>query len=203
MKTSLLAASMAAVVLLGGCASVPSGPAYSFCQGPTATTPSSATTNMQCRQYASLQVGAPDNDPAVRNAVIGTVIGAAAGAAIGGNHRGAGVGAGTGLLFGSIAGADTTQRQGYGSQRQYDNVYIQCMYGKGHRVPVAGGMTSRRASTPRTGRCPFRNGCRLSTTAAVRHATSRRTGRLPGTALKASFPGQEPGIMASNHGQSS
>jgi uncharacterized protein YcfJ len=100
--------------------------------------------DMQCRQYASQQVGSADNDPAVRSAVIGTLIGAAAGAAIGGNHQGAGVGAGTGLLIGSMVGADKTQRQGYGSQRQYDNVYTQCMYGKGHRVPVAGSMTGRR-----------------------------------------------------------
>lgn len=148
MKTPFLAASMAAVVLLGGCASVPTGPSVLALPGTNRDYSEFRDDDTLCRQYASQQVGAPDNDPAVRNAVIGTVIGAAAGAAIGGSHRGAGVGAGTGLLFGSIAGADTTQRQGYGSQRQYDNVYIQCMYGKGHRVPVPGGMTSRRASAP-------------------------------------------------------
>ena len=148
MKTPFLVASMAAVVLLAGCASVPSGPSVLVLPGTNRDYTEFRDDDMLCRQYASQQVGAPDNDPAVRNAVIGTVIGAAAGAAIGGNHRGAGVGAGTGLLFGSIAGADTTQRQGYGSQRQYDNVYIQCMYGKGHRVPVSGGMTSRRVAAP-------------------------------------------------------
>ena len=150
MKTPLLAALLAAVVLLGGCASVPSGPSVLVLPGTNRDYTEFRDDDMLCRQYASQQVGAPDNDPAVRNALIGTVIGAAAGAAIGGNHRGAGagVGAGTGLLFGSIAGAEATQRQGYGSQRQYDNVYIQCMYGKGHRVPVAGGMTSRRVAAP-------------------------------------------------------
>jgi len=144
MKTSLFVVSTAALMLLGGCASVPTGPSVLVLPGTDRDYNAFRDDDMQCRQYASQQVGSPNNDPAVRNAVIGTVIGAVAGAAIGGDHRGAGIGAGTGLLVGSMSGADATQRQGYGSQRQYDNVYIQCMYGKGHRVPVAGSMTGRR-----------------------------------------------------------
>jgi hypothetical protein len=30
----------------------------------------------------------------------------------------------------------------YGLQRRYDNFYLQCMYAKGHKVPVAGVLTS-------------------------------------------------------------
>ena len=51
------------------------------------------------------------------------------------------MGAGVGLLFGSAAGADAAQSYNYGSQRQYDNAYVQCMYAQGHRVPVAGNLT--------------------------------------------------------------
>jgi hypothetical protein len=150
MKTPLFAVSAAALVLLGGCASVPTGPSVMALPGSNRTYDQFRDDDMQCRQYAAQQIGSPDNDAAVRSAVVGTLIGAAAGAAIGGDHQGAGIGAGTGLLVGSMAGADTTQTRGYGSQRQYDNVYIQCMYGKGHRVPVAGSMTGRRlpAQTP-------------------------------------------------------
>lgn len=158
MKTPFLVASLAAVLLLAGCASVPSGPSVLVLPGTNRDYTEFRDDDMLCRQYASQQVGQPDNDPAVRNAVIGTVIGAAAGAAIGGDHRGAGVGAGTGLLIGSLAGADATQRRGYGSQRQYDNVYIQCMYGKGHRVPVSGGMTSRRVAAPAASAAPSETG---------------------------------------------
>ena len=86
----------------------------------------------------------------VRSAVVGTALGALAGAAIGGNSRGAGVGAGVGLLAGSAAGAGAGQQSGYALQRRYDHAYQQCMYAKGHRVPVAGryGATEQRAYTP-------------------------------------------------------
>jgi hypothetical protein len=103
-----------------------------------------------CRQYAQQQTGGADRsgvDAGVRSAAVGTVIGAVAGAAIGG-QSGAGVGAGTGLVVGSMAGADAAQRSGYGSQRAYDNAFIQCMYAKGHRVPVSGGLMNKPAPMP-------------------------------------------------------
>jgi len=98
----------------------------------------------ECQRYAFEQIGGTTaekaaNESAVRTAAIGTVVGAVAGAAIDGKS-GAGVGAGTGLVFGSLIGADTGQRSGYGTQRQYDNAYIQCMYAKGHKVPVSADM---------------------------------------------------------------
>ncbi|MCG7756687.1 MAG: hypothetical protein LZF63_08525, partial [Nitrosomonas sp.] len=67
--------------------------------------------------------------------------GAAAGAAIGGG-QGAAIGAGTGLLAGGVVGSGTAETSGYMSQRQYDMSYIQCMYAKGHRVPVSGNITN-------------------------------------------------------------
>ncbi len=40
-----------------------------------------------------------------------------------------------------LGGADAYGADGYGTQRRYDTAYIQCMYSKGHKVPVSGGYT--------------------------------------------------------------
>ena len=68
---------------------------------------------------------------------LGAGVGAIAGAAIDGS-RGAGVGAGTGLIIGTASGASSGAGDSYSAQRRYDHAYIQCMYSKGHRVPVDG-----------------------------------------------------------------
>jgi len=99
-----------------------------------------------CRRYALEQNGGAtaqhsSQESAVTSAAVGTVVGAVAGAAIGG-QQGAGVGAGTGLIVGSMAGANAGQQSSWGNQRQYDNAYIQCMYAKGHRVPVPANMST-------------------------------------------------------------
>ena len=131
-----------AVFLASGCASLPSGPSVLALPGTGKSFDEFRLDDDLCRRYASAQVGGvgPNqavNDSAVRNTALGTVIGAVAGAAIGGN-QGAGVGAGTGLLFGSMAGSAAASSGVYGSQRSYDHAYIQCMYGRGQRVPVVG-----------------------------------------------------------------
>ena len=95
-----------------------------------------------CRQFAHEQTGGATPNRAaiyssVTSAAVGAGLGAAAGAAMGGG-RGAAIGAGTGLLAGSLAGTHTAGATGYMSQQRYDAGYVQCMYGKGHRVPVSG-----------------------------------------------------------------
>jgi len=102
-----------------------------------------------CRQYALDQIGGRDagqaaQQSAVTTAAVGTVVGALAGAAIGGNSRGTAVGAGSGLLLGSAMGTDSARTSSTGTQRQYDNAYIQCMYARGHRVPVPAGLSRQR-----------------------------------------------------------
>ncbi|NBS97078.1 MAG: hypothetical protein EBT08_13185, partial [Betaproteobacteria bacterium] len=146
LRTLLLGTS---VLLVAGCASFPSGPSMLALPGTGKSFESFRIDDDICRRYATAQIGGlgPNqaaNDSAVRSAVLGTVIGAAAGAAIGGN-QGAGVGAGTGLLFGTVAGADAANSSAYGTQRGYDHAYIQCMYAKGHRVPVVGEVRTNRA----------------------------------------------------------
>ncbi|BCB28597.1 hypothetical protein SKTS_34830 [Sulfurimicrobium lacus] len=141
-----------ALLFLAGCATIPNGPSIMALPGSGKNFDQFRADDLMCRQYATQAIGGmtPNQaatDSAVRSAAVGTVVGAAAGAAIGGN-RGAGVGAGTGLLMGSVAGA--ADASSYGAQRRYDNAYIQCMYGHGHRVPVSGRLMSdpERASRP-------------------------------------------------------
>ena len=109
------------------------------------------TDDFDCRQYASAQIGGTTpaqaaNDSGVKSAAIGTAVGAAAGAAIGGGS-GAAVGAGAGLLVGAAAGASAGERSAYGLQRRYDFGYEQCMYAKGHKIPVSGRFVSSSPST--------------------------------------------------------
>jgi len=148
MKAIPFVVAATALILLGGCATAPTGPTVLVLPGSDRSFNDFRADEAECRQYASQQINGSPNDSTVRGAVIGTVIGAAAGAAIGGGHRGAGVGAGTGLLFGTAMGADASERSAYGSQRQYDNAYVQCMYGRGHRVPVAGTTSRGRTRAP-------------------------------------------------------
>lgn len=147
MKKSLAAILLPLLLLAGGCATVPTGPRVMALPGTGKTFEQFRFDDNECRQYASYRVGGTTpnqaaTDSTVRSAAVGTVVGAVAGAAIGG-HQGAGVGAGTGLLVGSVAGADASRSSAYGNAQQYDNAYIQCMYAKGHQVPVSGARISR------------------------------------------------------------
>lgn len=137
-KIIALAIGLPLLAMVAGCASIPSAPSIMALPGSGRNFDDFRFDDAQCRQYASQQIGASPNESGVRSAVVGTAVGALAGAAIGGS-QGAGVGAGTGLLFGSAVGAGSAQNASYGSQRAYDNAYIQCMYARGHRVPVPAG----------------------------------------------------------------
>lgn len=136
---------------LGACVSMPSGPSVLVMPGTAMSFEQFRQDDAQCRLYAADQTGlsaegAADN-AAVRSAAVGATIGAVAGAAIDGRH-GAGVGAGTGLIVGGLHGAGTAQVSGYEVQRRYDNAFIQCMYARGHRVPVSGHYSPERQSAP-------------------------------------------------------
>lgn len=144
--------SLLAAALLVGCASVPTGPNVMALPGTGKNFEEFRADDMFCRDYAFQQIGGMSreqaaNNAAVRNAAVGAMVGAVAGAAIGGD-RGAGVGAGTGLIVGSASGAAAAQDAVYGSQRHYDIAYVQCMYAKGHRVPVSATYTTSPASAP-------------------------------------------------------
>jgi hypothetical protein len=144
-RTAFRLLAPALLATLGACAVVPQGPSVLVLPGTGRPFEQFRQDDAVCRIYAVEQSGgqrpqAIGDDSTVRSAAVGTAVGAVAGAAIGGS-RGAAVGAGSGLLIGTAAGSGTGQASALGAQRRYDNAYIQCMYAKGHRVPVPGQVT--------------------------------------------------------------
>lgn len=129
-------------LLVGACTTMPTGPSVMTLPGSGKSFDQFRADDQECRSYALASIGGTTPGQAaeasgVKSAVVGTVIGAAAGAALGG-HEGAGVGAGTGLLVGGLSGTEAARESGYGLQHRYDVSYVQCMYSKGHQVPVYG-----------------------------------------------------------------
>ncbi|WP_149136647.1 YMGG-like glycine zipper-containing protein [Cupriavidus campinensis] len=146
MNPRILPLLLAGTLGLGACAVMPSGPSVMALPGTGKTFDQFRGDDYNCRQFALGQVGGvsaqqASNTAAVGSAAIGTALGAAAGAAFDGGS-GAAVGAGVGLLTGAAVGAGNSYNAGYGSQRQYDAAYVQCMYASGNRVPVYGQMVS-------------------------------------------------------------
>lgn len=132
-----------ALVVLSGCATLPTGPSVLVMPAPGKTIENFQVEDMACRQWAGQQVGISSQEVVNRNvisgAAAGTAIGAGAGALIGAasGHGGAGaaVGAGSGLLVGTAAGASAGQEYGSDAQQRYDFAYVQCMYSKGNQIP--------------------------------------------------------------------
>ncbi|MCL4802115.1 MAG: hypothetical protein KJ025_21160 [Burkholderiales bacterium] len=148
MRRRSVIASLAVLLGVAGCATVPTGPSVLVLPGSSKSFEEFRADEQACRQYAHEQIGGATaqqaaTESAVRSAAVGTAIGAAAGALIGGRD-GAAVGAGTGLIFGSAAGAGYADYSGASAQQRYDHAYQQCMYLKGNKVPVAGVVQSRR-----------------------------------------------------------
>jgi hypothetical protein len=145
-----------AVLVLSGCATLPTGPSVRVMPGQGKTFEQFQTDDSVCRQWAGQQIGiSPQgtvNQNAATGAVAGTLIGAGLGAAIGaasGNPAiGAAIGAGSGLLVGTAAGANAGQEYGWEAQRRYDNTYVQCMYAKGNQVPGVARYQRRRRVAP-------------------------------------------------------
>jgi hypothetical protein len=136
-----------ALAILGGCATLPSGPSVTVLPGSSKGFDQFRADDHACRQYGQEQIGGvtPNqaaNESVEKSAVAGTVLGAAAGAAIDGGH-GAAIGAGIGLLFGSAAGSSAGYASAHAAQQRYDAAYIQCMYAKGNKVPVSGRMIAQ------------------------------------------------------------
>lgn len=133
------------LVVLGACATyAPTGPSAMVLPGTGKSFDQFRADDMECRQYASLQAGGQAqaaSDSVVNSAALGAAVGAVAGAAMGGRDS-AGVGAGMGLITGTLAGTGAGSASAYEMQRRYDIGYQQCMYAKGHRVPMSGRSSS-------------------------------------------------------------
>lgn len=144
--------SAALSLTLVACTTTPTGPSVMALPGSGKSFDQFRLDEMDCRNFAVTQVGTQDpNQVAVESGVksgaLGTVLGAAAGAAIGGDSRGAAVGAGVGLLGGSMAGSEAGRSSRSEVQRRYDMAFVQCMYAKGHKVPVQGQLSEKPAAS--------------------------------------------------------
>ena len=132
--------------ILAACVSLPNGPSVMTLPGAGKSFDQFRYDDSDCRRYAYEQVGGitprqASQTSGIESAAIGAGLGAAAGAAIAGGG-GAAIGAGTGLLAGGLVGSGTASSSAYINQQRYDISYIQCMYAKGHRVPVSGRITN-------------------------------------------------------------
>ena len=90
MKPLSLASVSLLVLALTGCTVMPTGPSVTVLPGSTKSFEQFRYDDVNCRQYAHMQVGGANeavNQSAVGSAVVGTAIGALAGAALGGNHE--------------------------------------------------------------------------------------------------------------------
>jgi hypothetical protein len=135
-----------ALLALAGCVSVPSGPSRMSLPGTGKSFDQFRGDDYECRGYANAQIGGASasqaaTDSGVASAAVGTAVGAAAGALIDGSS-GAAAGAGVGLLAGALIGSGAASTSGYAVQHRYDMAYTQCMYAKGHKVPVSGRFAS-------------------------------------------------------------
>jgi hypothetical protein len=148
--------SMAFGLLVAGCVTVPTGPSVMVLPGEGKHFDQFSADDAVCRQWALQQTGTTtaqaSSDAGVSSAAIGTAIGAATGAAVGAAYgdpgTGAAVGAGVGLLGGSAVGADHAAGAQGEVQRRYDSAYMQCMYAKGHQIPMPAGSELVRSSAP-------------------------------------------------------
>ena len=146
---------LVAVLALGACATVPTGPTVMVLPGSGKPFDQFQMDDNSCRQWAGLQSGSGGPSSAERTAtgaVVGTVLGGAVGAAlgaIGGNPAlGAAVGAGFGAVGGTATGASAAGANDWNTQRRYDIAYQQCMYSKGNQIPGAVRTTGRSYGGP-------------------------------------------------------
>lgn len=145
------------VLALAACATYPSGPRVTAFPGSGMSFEQFRSDDFSCRESALRAIGASTAQDSARqgaidSAVAGTAIGAAAGALIGSASgkpgTGAAIGAGSGLLLGSLAGTDAYYTSGSRTQRRYDTAYVQCMYGRGHQVPVPASVAAANQARP-------------------------------------------------------
>jgi hypothetical protein len=146
------------LLALAGCATTPSGPSVMVLPGSGKSFDQFRADDFECRQYAHGGSGGKTPDQAasesgLNTAAVGAVVGAAAGAAIGRSGHAAAAGAGIGTAGGALAGTGTAAHSARTVQGRYDIAFQQCMYAKGHQIPMDRGYrghlgSSYRQATP-------------------------------------------------------
>ena len=140
--------SLTALALVAGCATTPTGPSVMVLPGSGKTFDQFRFDDNECRQFALQSSGGKEADQAasdsgLKSAAVGAAVGALAGAAISRSGHGAAAGAGIGAAGGAIAGTGTGSQSARTVQGRYDVGYQQCMYSKGHQIPMAAGRYDR------------------------------------------------------------
>jgi uncharacterized protein YceK len=156
MNWKLILIFIVVVTVLGGCATVPTGPSVMVLPAPGKSFGVFQSDDITCRQWALQQAGVPPskavNEKLAGGAAIGTLVGAGLGAMIGaasGNAgAGAAIGAGSGLLGGTAMASGPAYAAGWEVQRRYDIAYQQCMYAKGNQIPDHKQTSSRAYPVP-------------------------------------------------------
>jgi hypothetical protein len=122
MRTRIMAAA-----LLAACTTVPSAPSVLVLPGTGKSFESFQADDTACRQYAQQRIGTTAqqaaSDAGLKSATVGAAIGA----------------------VGALAGTGAADLCAHEAQRRYDHGYQQCLYAKGHRVPVYGNFVSQGA----------------------------------------------------------
>ena len=132
-----------AAAVLGGCATMPSGPSVMVLPKPGKSFKEFQSDDATCRQWAMQVIQVPPSETANKTlasgAAIGTAMGAGLGAAIGAASgkpaTGAAIGASSGLIGGTAVASGPAHAAGSEAQRRYDNVYQQCIYAMGNQIP--------------------------------------------------------------------
>src|SRR6185369_4966825 len=122
------------LIMMAGCATVPSGPSVRVVPAPGKPYDLFLAEDSYCRNAVERQMDMSPQEIANQNTatgavagtVVGTGLGAAIGAASGNTGAGAAIGAVSGLLIGSAAGSDSGRIEGGQAQRHYDTAYLQC-----------------------------------------------------------------------------
>jgi len=143
---------IAITLAMTACTTVPTGPSRMALPGTGKSFEQFNDDDRTCRTYSlnqsnGVSANQAGNDSFAKSAAVGTAVGAVLGAAVGGGE-GAAIGAGTGLLVGSAAGSGSAAESSYSVQQRYDNAYVQCMYAKGHKVPVSASFARSVSSAP-------------------------------------------------------
>ena len=135
--TRVSTAALAALLVVGACASTPTGPAVRVMPPDGKPIGMFKDDDTVCRHNAAWQVAGQAEHVNWMQAAMaggGTFLGAGLGAAVGGGH-GPAIGAGAGALGGTAVGAIPSGKVQGTIQDQYDNAYLQCMYSRGNEVP--------------------------------------------------------------------
>ena len=124
------------MVLLAGCAQIPTGPSVTVLPPPGKPFDLFVADDKLCRSYATQAIDGTSPSKAaaestVTSAAVGTALGAVLGAVVGGG-QGAGTGAAIGAVGGTVVGLGEAESSRTTVQHRYDIAYQQCMRASGN-----------------------------------------------------------------------